>query len=94
MMGKLSKNDAKLLSDCILAIVNGDYWQVEHILITLGSATDEINYMQLYNDIKILLNKNKNVDLSDINLKKFMSEFISMLSNNNITLQKRYYYAY
>lgn len=88
MMGRLSKRDRELLSKCIMAILKDDVTEVSHILLAFGKARGTIDHMTLKNDIKRVLDKNKSQDISDIDIKDFMNDFLAMLSNNHISLPK------
>lgn len=88
MMGRLSKRDRELLSKCILAIIKDDVTEVSHILLAFGKASGTTDHMVLKNDIKKVLDKNKSQDISDIDIKDFMNDFLAMLSNNHISLPK------
>lgn len=88
MMGRLSKRDRELLSKCILAILNDDEIEVSHILLTFGKASGTVDHMALKNDIKRVLDKNKSQDISDLNIKDFINDFLIMLSNNHISMPK------
>lgn len=88
MMGRLSKRDRALLSACIVAILKEDITEVSHILLTLGTVQGQPDYMALKNDIKKVLDKNMSQDASNINIKAFLNDFLSMLTGNHITLPK------
>ena len=88
MMGKLSSRDRDLLSRCILAILKDDVTEVSHILLTFGKARGQVDHMVLKNDIRAVIRKNKTQDIIDIDIKDFMNDFLSMLSNNHISLPK------
>ena len=88
MMGRLSKRDRELLSKCIMAILKDDVTEVSHILLVFGKTRGSIDHMTLKNDIKRVLDKNKSQDISDIDIKDFMNDFLAMLSNNHISLPK------
>ncbi len=88
MMGKLSSLDRSLLSECIIAILKDDIREVSRILLTLGSAKSEVNHVELNNDIRTILDRVKSADISDIDMKLFLSDMLKMLSKNNISLPK------
>ena len=88
MMGRLSKRDRELLSKCIFAILKDDVTEVSHILLAFGKTRGTVDHMVLKNDIKRVLDKNKSQDISDIDIKDFMNDFLAMLSNNHISLPK------
>ncbi len=87
MMGKLSKHERELLSRCIIAMLKSDATEISHILLTLGSSKD-VNHMRLKNDINMVLRKNMTKNASDINMKEFLNDLLSMLSSNNINLPR------
>lgn len=88
MMGRLSRRDRDLLSKCIMAIIKDDVTEVSHILLAFGKTRGPIDHMVLKNDIKRVIEKNKTQDISDIDIKDFMNDFLVMLSNNHISLPK------
>ena len=88
MMGRLSRRDRDLLSKCIMAIIKDDVTEVSHILLAFGKTRGPIDHMVLKNDIKRVIEKNKTQDISDIDIKDFMNDFLAMLSNNHISLPK------
>lgn len=88
MMGKLSSLDRSLLSECIIAILKDDIREVSRILLTLGSAKSDVNHVELNNDIRTILDKVKNANISDIDMKVFLNDMLKMLSKNNISLPK------
>lgn len=88
MMGRLSKRNRKLLEECIIAIVKNDINEVAHILTLLDISNTRPDYMQLKNDIKKVLDKNKTTEISCINIKEFVKEMFILLRRNEITLPK------
>ncbi len=88
MMGRLSLRDRELLNQCILAILKDDVTEISHILLAFGKTRGNIDHMTLKNDIKRVLDKNKTQEMSNIDVKDFMNDFLMMLSNNHISLPK------
>lgn len=88
MMGRLSKSNRELLEQCIEAIVSDDISEVAHILVLMDTKSDFTDYMKLKNDLKLLLDKNKSKGIASIDIKIFISDFLSLLQSNSITLPK------
>jgi len=88
MMGTLSTYNRDLLGRCIESIVKNDISTIARVLVMLDTKKDPVDYMQLKNDIKMVLDKNKNTGIVNINIKEFVSEMLSLLQANMITLPK------
>lgn len=88
MMGRLSKRNRNLLEKCIIAIVKNDINEVAHILTLLDTSNNTPDYMQLKNDIRKVLDKNKTTEIINIDIKDFVTEMFILLRQNEITLPK------
>ena len=88
MMGRLSSKNKNLLNKCIVAIIKNDIVEVAHILSLLNVNDSNIDYMKLNSDIRMVLDKNKTLEINDIDIKDFMKDMFSMLHNNDIKLPK------
>lgn len=88
MMGRLSKRNRTLLENCITAIVKNDINEVAHILVLLDTSNNTPDYMQLKNDIKKVLDKNKTTEIVNIDIKEFVTEMFVLLRQNEIALPK------
>lgn len=88
MMGRLSKRNRNLLEKCIIAIVKNDINEVAHILTLLDISNNTPDYMQLKNDIRKVLDKNKTTEIINIDIKDFVTEMFILLRQNEITLPK------
>lgn len=88
MMGRLSNRNKDLLNKCIVAILKNDIDDIAHILKILNVKDEEINYMKLKSDIKLVLDKNKTTEIKNINIKEFAKEMFSLLNENKIKLPK------
>ncbi len=88
MMGRLSKRNRNLLKNCIIAIVKNDINEVAHTLTLLDISTNRFDYMQLKNDIRKVLDKNKATAIINIDIKEFVTEMFVLLRRNEITLPK------
>lgn len=88
MMGRLSNRNKDLLNKCIVAILKNDIDDIAHILKILNVKDEEINYMKLKSDIKLVLDKNKTTEIKNINIKEFAKEMFLLLNENKIKLPK------
>ena len=88
MMGRLSNRNKELLKKCIVAIFNNDIREVERILLILSDTTKKINHSKLCSDIELILDKNKMVGISEINIAKFSNDMMKLLANHGIKLPK------
>ena len=88
MMGRLSKRNRNILEKCIIAIVKNDINEVAHILTLLDTSNNTPDYMQLKNDIRKVLDKNKTTEIINIDIKEFVTEMFILLRQNEITLPK------
>ena len=88
MMGRLSKRNRTLLENCIMAIVKNDINEVAHILTLLDVSNNRTDYMQLKNDVRKVLDKNKTTAIANIDIKEFVTEMFILLRRNEITLPK------
>ena len=88
MMGRLSRRNRKLLEECMIAIVKNDINEVAHVLTLLDISNSRTDYMQLKNDIRKVLDKNKTTAIANIDIKEFVKEMFVLLRRNEITLPK------
>ena len=59
-----------------------------HILTLLDTSNNTPDYMQLKNDIRKVLDKNKTTEIINIDIKEFVTEMFILLRQNEITLPK------
>ena len=88
MMGRLNSRNRELLKQCMVAIFNNDIREVERILLVLCDSNNDIDHTKLCKDIELILDKNKSVGISDINITKFVNELIDVLGKNGIKVPK------
>lgn len=88
MMGRLNHRNQELLKKCMVAIFNNDIKEVERILLILGECQKEIEHTRLCADLELILDKNKETGIQDINITEFVSEMMNMLGSYGITLPK------
>ena len=70
------------------SIVKNDINEVAHTLTLLDISTNRFDYMQLKNDIRKVLDKNKATAIINIDIKEFVTEMFVLLRRNEITLPK------
>lgn len=88
MMGSINVRNRNLLEKCIMAIVGNDYNEVANILKIMNTNNNYVDQMHLKNDIKMVLDKNKTMELKDINVRDFASDMFLMLNRNKIALPR------
>lgn len=88
MMGRLNFQNRSLLNECMVAIATDDINGVCDVLLKLDTDPNEVDYINLKNSVRMLLDKNKQVGISQINIRTFVSELIKILSDNYITLPR------
>ena len=88
MMGTINIRYRNLLEKCLIAIANNDYNEVANVLKAIDTNSSYVDQMQLKNDIKKVLDKNKTTELTDINVKDFASDMFLMLNRHKITLPR------
>lgn len=88
MMGRLSAKNKELLNRCVIAIIKNDISEIAHLLTTLDTSRNSIDYRKLTRDIKKILDKNGTTDIIDIDVKEFALDMFDLLNSNKITLPK------
>ena len=88
MMGTINVRYRNLLEKCLIAIANNDYNEVANVLKAIDTNSSYVDQMQLKNDIKKVLDKNKTAELADINVKDFAADMFLMLNRHKITLPR------
>ncbi len=88
MMGTINVRYRNLLEKCLIAIANNDYNEIANVLKAIDTNSSYVDQMQLKNDIKKVLDKNKTTELTDINVKDFAADMFLMLNRHKITLPR------
>ncbi|MBO5139006.1 MAG: AarF/ABC1/UbiB kinase family protein [Bacilli bacterium] len=88
MMGRVTPQNRSLLNECIVAIATDDIGAVCDTLLKLDTDPNEVDYISFKNSVRLLLDKNKQVGISHINIKNFVMELVKILSNNSISLPR------
>ena len=88
MMGTLKEKNKKLLNDCIIKIIEEDYYEVSKILTLMCEKTGDVDMFKLKKDISTILTSSASSNLNEIDITKFVSDMFLMLKENNLILDK------
>lgn len=88
MMGRLNSRNKELLKQCMVAIFNNEVKEVERILLILCDVHGDVNHNRLCRDLELILDKNKDLGIKDINITKFANELIDTLGTNGIKIPR------
>ncbi len=88
MMGRLTSKNRELLKQCMKAIIKGNSYEIEKILLEMCDYKGSINHTKLIKDIDKILSKYLTEDIKDINTLDFINNVFSMLKENKLKLNK------
>ena len=89
MMGRISSRNKSVLKEAMRAIVRNDVSKLEHLLLSISTVKNgAVNHTKLKADIQIILDKNVNEDIQNINVAEFMTSVNRVLRNHNIKLDR------
>lgn len=88
MMGRISSRNRDLLNKCIVAIIKNNVKDIDHILTIMDISNNSIDHMKLSQDIQKILDKDKTVGISNINIKDFVADMYELMNANSISLPK------
>ncbi|MEN6314920.1 MAG: AarF/UbiB family protein [Clostridiaceae bacterium] len=86
MVGKLSNYDRELFKSIVKSMVSHDVFELKSTLLTMGEVKERINHARLYTDIDDMLTKYGNMNLSNINLGKLLSEMQNLAKEHHIAM--------
>ena len=86
MMGVLSNRDRQLFRTAMLAVTRQDIYELENAIMSIGVLKGKVNHNELYEEIRIFVDRYGNSDLADLNLGKIMSEVMDIAAKNHIAL--------
>lgn len=86
MMGRLSKQNQKLVRTAIEAVVKNDIMELKNTLLMLGEVKGKINHTQLYTDIDDMLIKYADAQLDTLNLGKTVQELLDLATVHQIKM--------
>ncbi len=88
MMGRINSRNKELLRQCMIAIFNNDIKEVERILLILCDVRRDVDHNKLCRDLELILDKNKLSGIADINISKFVTDVMDLLSTYGITIPR------
>lgn len=86
MMGVLSNRDRQLFRTAMLAVTRQDIYELENAIMSIGVIKGKINHNELYEDIRIFVDRYGNSDLQDLNLGKILTEIMEIAAKHHIGL--------
>ena len=88
MMGRLSSANQNKLKKCMQAIVYRNYDEVSHILVSMSTVKEEVDYISLEKDVSEILEEFGSTSLESISFSTFISKMFMMLRNHHLILDK------
>ncbi|MGI6109762.1 MAG: ABC1 kinase family protein [Eubacteriaceae bacterium] len=86
MMGNLSHRDRSLLSQALEAVATGNVESLKAAFLMLGEQNGRIDHSALYIDISDMLDEYSTMEISDIDLARFMDQMLTICSKNHIEM--------
>lgn len=86
MMGRINSRSREKLNVAMKAIVENDVSELERVLLSISTTTDEIDHVGLREEIQDVLDKNVNEDIENINIIEFTNSVSKILRDNNLKL--------
>ena len=86
MVGVLTSRDRQLFRTAMLAVTRQDIYELENAIMSLGEIHERINHNELYEDIRIFVDRYGTSDLSDLNLGKILAEVLEIAAKHHIGL--------
>ena len=84
MVGVLSSRDRQIFRTAMLAITRQDIYELENAIMSLGVLKTKINHNELYEDIRIFVDRYGSSDLQDLHLGKVLGEMMDIASKHQI----------
>ena len=88
MVGKLNTRNKDILNNMIMAIIEDDIRLVEKNLLLLCSTKSQVNHSKLREDLRVVIDGYKDISIENIDISKFLSDIMKLLSSHKITLQR------
>ena len=86
MVGVLSNRDRQLFRTAMLAVTQQDIYELENAIMSIGIIKGKVNHNELYEDIRIFVDRYGNSDLSDLNLGQILAEVMEIAAKHHIGL--------
>ena len=86
MVGVLSGRDRQLLRTAMLAITRQDIYELENAIMSIGVIKGKVNHNELYEDIRIFVDRYAASDLAELNLGRVLSDMMEIAAKHQIGL--------
>ena len=86
MVGVLSNRDRLLLRNAMLAVTRQDIYELENAIMSIGVIKGKVNHNELYEDIRIFVDRYATSDLSELNLGRVLSDMMEIAAKHQIGL--------
>lgn len=86
MVGVLSNRDRLLLRTAMLAITRQDIYELENAIMSIGVIKGKVNHNELYEDIRIFVDRYATSDLAELNLGRVLSDMMEIAAKHQIGL--------
>lgn len=86
MVGVLSSRDRLLLRNAMLAVTRQDIYELENAIMSIGVIKGKVNHNELYEDIRIFVDRYATSDLSELNLGRVLSDMMEIAAKHQIGL--------
>ncbi len=86
MAGRLSARDREQFTSAVQAISDGDIYELESIVLSIGVLRQKPDRTALYNDLEMLVDRYGSMDFASINLGQLMMEMVDVTNRNHIGL--------
>ncbi len=86
MVGVLSSRERQLFRTAMLAVTQQDIYELENAIISIGVIKGKINHNELYEDIRIFVDRYGNSDFSELQLGKILAEMMEIAAKHQIGL--------
>jgi ubiquinone biosynthesis protein len=82
----LSNRDRQLFRTAMMAVARQDIYELENAIMSIGVIKGKINHNELYEDIRIFVDRYGKSDLRELNLGQILSEVMEIAAKNHIGL--------
>jgi ubiquinone biosynthesis protein len=86
MIGVLSNRDRQLFRTAMMAVARQDIYELENAIMSIGVLKGKVNHNELYEDIRIFVDRYGKSDLQDLNLGQVLSEMMELAAKHHIGL--------
>lgn len=86
MVGVLSSRDRQVFRTAMLAVTRQDIYELENAIMSIGVIKEKVNHNELYEDIRIFVDRYGNSDLSDLNLGQILAEVMEIAAKHHVGL--------